>query len=648
MRRLVLAAIVAALAVAAAATTASAGLNPGGLTALDETVDVNVVFVGTFGGTDPDWNAVKAGLPASASPKTRYKLLYGLDGEAALGITYTYNYVPSYTSTAWENSFFGYLSSIATPKPRTAFQDDYNAQNGKLDVGQNNWIDGPSVEKWIIQNPPAGVDVTKPTILFVNWKDRGDFKFHVFTKTNEPDPDTNYNFGLNRDSRKFVAWGGTAPSDPQNPYDGPPRRVWFYDLSAGPESWGGSYDVTNADIDGDGAPDYRIPNIWEYTGTTLTADHPGFGSAALTTDLGKVIRYVGLDLLVTASPLYPPYFTANRVPGQVNLDVNTVEGWNQVNGSEDYVTPDLFLTNVKELPSGFESTLTADYQDIAMNGDWNRCYKQFVADKVCYNDLDPGYAAFGGFVNMFLVAARNHTSFLDGTPAYEAGLVNWSIGQKPKSPGLLGFADDNWLNGTQSGVFSFVYPDAVANGYGLTTTMIHEYGHHQSMSHPHDGLDPASGLDFEPSGPTFFGWLGDESNSMMSYIDLNWDFSQFDRDNSARHHTAGYAKIANILAATYSGDPGGKKAAANSQLNMAQMAFAAHDYTGALGFARTAYGLVAEGATLAGKAAAVVEPSTWTVVGPVKPGNGPGRAAAKARGARDLDDRANVKRMFSK
>ena len=34
---------------------------------------------------------------------------------------------------------------------------------------------------------------------------------------------------------------------------------------------------------------------------------------------------------------------------------------------------------------------------------------------------------------------------------------------------------------------------------------------------------------------------------MMSYIDVNWDFSQFDRDNSARHHAAGYAKIANNL-----------------------------------------------------------------------------------------------------
>ena len=33
----------------------------------------------------------------------------------------------------------------------------------------------------------------------------------------------------------------------------------------------------------------------------------------------------------------------------------------------------------------------------------------------------------------------------------------------------------------------------------------------------------------------------------MSYIDLNWDFSQFGRDNSARQHAAGYAKIANDL-----------------------------------------------------------------------------------------------------
>jgi hypothetical protein len=648
MKRLVFAAIAAALAVAAAGvTTASAGLNPGGLTPFDETVDVNVVFVGTFGGSDPSWSDVSADLPASASPQTRYKLFYGLDDEAALGITYTYSYAPFYTSTAWEDSFFGYLSSIAQAKPRTIYQDAYNAQNGTLDVGQNHWIDAPSVEKWIIEHPPAGVDLTKPTILFVNWKDRTDFEFHVFTKTNEPDPDTGYNFGVNRESRKFVAWGGTPPNDEENSYAGDPKRLWFYDLSAGPETWGGSYDVTNADTDGDGVSDYRIPNIWEYTGSPLAYAHPGFGSEPLTTDLGKVIRYVGLDLLFTASPLYPPYFTANRLPGQVSFDVNTVEGWNQVDGSEQFITPDLFLAEEKDLPTGLETTYTADYQDVKFDGDWNRCYKQFVSDKTCYNDLDPGYASFGGFVNMFLLAAR-HQELLDGSPGYEAGLINWSIGTPPKTPGLLGFADDNWLNGTQSGVFSFVYPDAVAAGYGLTTTMIHEYGHHSSLSHPHDGYDPASGVDFGPGGETYFAWLGDESNSMMSYIDLNWDFSQFDRDNSARQHAAGYAKIANALAATYPGDPGGRKAAADSQLTMAQLAFASHDYTGSLAFAKAAYGLVAEGAALAGKPATVLEPSTWTIVGPVKPGNGPGRQATKALGPRDLDERANVKRMFGK
>lgn len=649
MRRIVLAPLAGALAVAAFGTAgASAGLNPGGLTPFSETVDVNVVFVGTFGGADPSWSAVSAGLPTTGSPKTRFKLFYGLDDEAELGITYNYTYTPFYTDSAWENAFFGNLASLAQPMPRTLFQDQYNAQAGALDIGQNHWVDAGATEKWIIEHPPAGVDLTKPTILFVNWKDRGDFKYHVFTKTNEPDPDTGYNFGVIRSSRKIVAWGGTAPDDEENSYAGPPRRLWFYDLSAGPESWGGSFDVTNADIDGDGAADYRLPNIWEYSGTPLAYNHPGFGSAPLTTDLNKVIRYVGLDLLFTSSPLYPPYFTANRLPGQVNLDVNTVEGWNQVDGSEAFITPGLFLQEEKELPSGFESTLTADYEDIKFDGDWNRCYKQFVSDKVCYNDLHPGYAAFGGFVNMFLVSARHHEEFLDGTPAYEAGLVNWSIGTPPKQPGLLGFADDNWLDGTQSGVFSFVYPAAVAAGYGLTTTMIHEYGHHSSMSHPHDGYDPGTGVDFGPGGETFFAWLGDESNSMMSYIDLNWDFSQFDRDNSARHHAAGYAKIANIVADDLVGIPAAaaKLAEADTALTTAQTAFATHNYTTALQFARQGYEKVVEGAGLAGVPVEIVEPSTWTIIGPVKNGNGPNRTK-KGAYAKDLEEKANVKRMFA-
>ncbi len=124
--------------------------------------------------------------------------------------------------------------------------------------------------------------------------------------------------------------------------------------------------------------------------------------------------------------------------------------------------------------------------------------------------------------------------------------------------------------------------------------MIHEYGHHSSLSHPHDGYDSASGVDFEPTGDYFFAWLGDESNSMMSYIDLNWDFSQFDRDNSARFHGAGYAELANRIAQDILRDRDAKKAAGNlaeadRELGAAQDAVAAHDYNGMLRHAERAY-----------------------------------------------------------
>ncbi len=97
-------------------------------------------------------------------------------------------------------------------------------------------------------------------------------------------------------------------------------------------------------------------------------------------------------------------------------------------------------------------------------------------------------------------------------------------------------------------MFAYVSPGIVDAGYGLTTTLIHEVGHHIGLSHPFDGYDSASGVDFEPTGDFYFAWLGAYSNSMMSYIDLNWDFSQFDQDNMNRFETAALIEAANRLA----------------------------------------------------------------------------------------------------
>jgi hypothetical protein len=72
--------------------------------------------------------------------------------------------------------------------------------------------------------------------------------------------------------------------------------------------------------------------------------------------------------------------------------------------------------------------------------------------------------------------------------------------------GLLGFADDNWTDGTQSLVFTFDAEEYREFGYGFSTTTVHEVGHHIGMSHPHDGYDSELGLDFgPPTSSTLYG-----------------------------------------------------------------------------------------------------------------------------------------------
>ena len=597
-------AVAAILGAPAVAAADGDGLEPGGLTRFKERVTVNVVFVG-FDEDEAPWHRVRQGLLSRYDPVVISRGYYGMTER--LGLEYSYDYRPYYTSRSWEDSFFSYLSSIAVRKPLTEFQQAYNAQAGRLDVTNNHWIDGPTVEKRLIDSAPHGVDTRNPTIYFVNWFGRSDFRFHVYTKIGEPDPDTGYDFGLLEDSRKLVAWGGSTPDDEET---GLGRRgvhrVWFYDLSAGPESWGGNFDVTNPDLDGDEVPDYRIPVSWEYGSYRPRS--------ALTGDLGKVIRFVGTDMLFTASPLYPPYFNADRLPRDVDLDTNTAEGWPGVDASRDFIKRDIFLDENRELPAGFP--LSDDYNDLSFSGDLKRCFDGEFRDPPfsCFAE----YQHYPPGANSFLWAAFNRQRFLDRDADYEAALVNYSFAPDALTP--LGYAADNQLDGTQSGVFSFVSPGIIEAGYGLTTTMIHEYGHHSSLNHPHDGHDPEVEGEIIPTGDFFFTWLGDESNTMMSYIDVNWDYSQFDRDNSARQHAAGYALIANRIAADILRDRDRRKAdrdlaAADRALEDAQEDLEDHDYGDMLRRASDAYWHVRAGADKAGVKVRVRQPTAWTVVG---------------------------------
>ena len=108
-------------------------------------------------------------------------MFYGLPSD--LGIGYSYDYDVTYTNSAFEDRFFGTLSDLADPAPRTLYQQDYNAQNTNvLNVRQNHFIDAPTVEQWLIDNAPYGVDTTQDTLFFINWWGRDDFKFHLYTE----------------------------------------------------------------------------------------------------------------------------------------------------------------------------------------------------------------------------------------------------------------------------------------------------------------------------------------------------------------------------------------------------------------------------------------------------------------------------------
>ena len=572
-------------------------LEPGGFRNLEQDLTVNVVFVGYepgAGNRDIDEAAFLGELPDMYRTINRYPSFYF--GNEFLGVDFNFNYNLVYADTAFEDALFGYMDSIAVSQPLTLYQELYNLQANKTGlVTDNHWVDAPSVEQWLADNTNSmlGVDTSEYTVFFINWYGRPDFKYHVYTKTDEPDPDTGYNFGLLRESRKLIAWGGTAPDDEENGL-GSLHRIWFYDLSAGPEGW-----TDNWNVDDDYG--YRMPPVWEYGNM---AGYRPFND--LSGDLGKVTRYVAIDLLFTTSPLYKPAISAPLIPEDIQLDINVYQMDPGYDGT-DYFDVPLIASELNDLQPLNNYTVEMNSQNF--DSRFAKVYDCFYWDVSCF-----GQRLFGiAFGDLFLYFNDHVINFLEGDGDYEVPVFAFNATDDLFTC-CLGFADDDWATGTQSFVFAFDSPSVRDfSGYGFTTTTIHEVGHHIGMSHPHDGYDYEADIDFGPDGDFYFAWSGDESNSMMSYIDLNWDFSQFDRDNMNRYMTSVYLNQANtILANIYASPKAGQAASlltsADNHAAMALSAYDAMDYAGAAYHAKMAYNDVLAAAA---QIQVQVEPQSW-------------------------------------
>ncbi len=557
-------------------------LDPGGPVRLHERLPVQVVFVGY------DRNVMKekpflGALPKRAAPVIRSRLDY--DRKEPVGLEYAFDYKVVFADAAYADRFFGTLAGLAVRqenvdgRTRTLYQDLYNRQRGNvLDVGQNFLIDAPTVERWLAEHPPPGVDPERNTVVFVNWWGRPDFRFHTYTKFGEPDPDTGYDHGRNTQSRHLMAWGGTAPDDEETGHPGPVHRLWFHDLSAGPDAWTAGWNLDDADVDGDDRKDRRLPPVWEY----LSAGG-NRSPAALAQDLARVARYVAIDLLFAASPLYPPYLTPHRLPGSINLDVNTYRDRSPGLTGTD-LRRDAVLRELRKLTP---IPLSWDIQERPLRDDAEACFHQFRQDTPCY----PDYAHYPGYADFFLYHAQHLAEVRDGGGEYEVVVAGY-LTQDELS--YHGSAEDNYADGTQSVIVLNLTPPARAAGRGLTTTMIHEVGHHLGLSHTHDGYDPEEQRQISRRGDFFFVWVGDEVNSAMSYIDVNVDFSVFDRDHMNRYQATAYLRSANAIAADVLDSPraaAGLPALADADraAGAAQAALSAHDYPAVLTRARAAY-----------------------------------------------------------
>jgi hypothetical protein len=510
----------------------------------------------------------------------RYPQFYGLPGRD-MGLRYYYRYRTDFLPDSVADDLFAYMQEIGTEGAMTVFQGYYNdMENNVLDVTDPVlYVDGPSVESWLTDKASAYIPNfdRSYTIFFVNWYGRDDFKFHVYTKTDFADPDTDYNFGLLRDSRKMIAWGGSQ------------SRVWFYDLSAGPESWSSNYDVDNPDLDGNGAEDYRMPPIWEYT------DGGYRDPSALSADLAYVTRFVAINLLFTSSPLYDPVVTTPDYGGNKVAHIEMFQDDPASNGL-DWITEPYILEKLDAFQPyhGWDVTIEDnDPIDPAAERSF-RIFNGLLEEDDCWNAYGTPFAQlfcyFDANLDLYIPPGLyDLVDYVGGIFAFNTTAENlgWNYG-------LLGFADDNWVDGTQSYVFEFDSEDYRSLGYGFSTTTVHEFGHHIGMSHPHDGYDSEFGIDYGPGDDFYFAWSGDESDTIMHYMDLSGGFGQFDQDNMYRYETAAYANWANVLLGQILADPGavlvaGQLAAAQTHTVTAATAYFRMDYLEAVTHAKLAY-----------------------------------------------------------
>ena len=218
---LVATAILGTMLAVPAGALAGGGLDPGGVTRFKEKVPVNVVFVG-FDERDAPWGAVRSELASRSQPLIVSRLWYGDRGAPRARL------LVRLPAVLHEQVMGGRLLQL--PLVDLGQEADHRVAAGLQRPGRQRRerhrqpLDrraegGEAADRLgAVGDRHAAAD----DLLHQLVGPQG-LPFHTYAKTGEPDPDTGYDFGANRDTRKIVAWGGTTPDDEETGL-GAPRR----------------------------------------------------------------------------------------------------------------------------------------------------------------------------------------------------------------------------------------------------------------------------------------------------------------------------------------------------------------------------------------------------------------------------------------
>ncbi|MEF2276680.1 hypothetical protein V3W47_00080 [Deinococcus sp. YIM 134068] len=602
-------------------------LTPGQEATIRTTLKVNVVFVGyrqTAPGQVATARDVNTADFAGILPKTydtiaRIPSAYGTTERTGNAFDYSYNYV--FADQTFEDDFFAYLKGSGKQQSLTLPAALYNCQSDEVEavapadpttltagyvcptpaaninqeITSNLEIDGRSTENWLADNAGRlGVNRSEYTIFLVNWYDRPDFEFHSYTRADGVDTDragtTAGQFGK-RGSRRLIAWGGNVRETA-----GAAQRVWFYDLSANPDYWTDAYDVTNLDLTNDEVTDYRMPPIWEYGTRKYSV---GYGRK-VSPDLARVVRYIGVNLLFTPSPIYRVALTPPRQPEEIQLDVTVAQGAGAADPATLFNVP---LTQQRISTLQPFATFSNVVRQTPLSGDLAEAYRCFFVEPE--DSCTPQYADYSGEL-LFQYGVNELRGLYQSVPDNRYLLpVRVFNDAANGQDGLLGVAYDDNETGTQAFVYSFLTPDLIDAGFGFTDTTVHEIGHHLSLSHPHDGYDSEQDLSYGPDGEFYYVFTGDQSETVMTYNSLAVTFGQFNLDAQYRYLTAAYLNNTNaILELTRRA---GKASAvssaavsADSQFVQAKARYAGMSYFEAAQLAHSGYRAVLNAALTAG------------------------------------------------